>query len=74
MVQAEYDEGVASAAALSPEVLERLRQEMEMRLRSVIGVRPLLKLEPPGNLPRTEFKARRVIDNRDLYRDLMSKA
>lgn len=74
LVQAEYDEGMASAAALSPDVLERLRQEMEMRLRSVIGVRPLVKLEPPGNLPRTEFKARRVIDNRDLYRDLMSKA
>jgi hypothetical protein len=28
----------------------------------------VLELVPEGSLPRTEFKARRVIDDRDLYR------
>jgi phenylacetate-coenzyme A ligase PaaK-like adenylate-forming protein len=35
----------------------------------VLGIRPLVRLEPPGTLPRTEFKARRVIDNRALYEE-----
>ena len=34
-----------------------------------IGIRPedIAIGEAPGALPRTEFKARRVVDNRDLY-------
>jgi phenylacetate-coenzyme A ligase PaaK-like adenylate-forming protein len=42
---------------------------MRTRLRARIGVHPVLELVPEGTLPRTEFKARRVIDDRDLYRE-----
>ena len=28
---------------------------------------------PPGTIPRTEFKARRVIDDRDLYRKVLAR-
>jgi phenylacetate-CoA ligase len=38
------------------------------RLRARLGVHPVVDLVPHGTLPRTEFKARRVIDDRDLYR------
>ncbi len=38
------------------------------RLQARLGVRPRLELVSEGALPRTEFKARRVIDDRDLYR------
>jgi phenylacetate-coenzyme A ligase PaaK-like adenylate-forming protein len=31
-------------------------------------VHPTVELVPEGEIPRTEFKARRVIDDRDLYR------
>jgi hypothetical protein len=31
-------------------------------------VHPVVDLVPEGTLPRTEFKARRVVDDRDLYR------
>jgi phenylacetate-coenzyme A ligase PaaK-like adenylate-forming protein len=41
---------------------------MRERLRARLGVHPLVDLVPEGTLPRTEFKARRVIDDRDLYR------
>jgi phenylacetate-CoA ligase len=51
----------------SPEALDRLRLTMRQRLRSRIGVHPVIELLPQGSLPRTEFKARRVIDDRDLY-------
>ncbi|HTO96039.1 MAG TPA: AMP-binding protein [Myxococcales bacterium] len=60
LVQAEYAREVADLPAL-----ERLLRE---RLQAKCGVRPRLELLPAGTLPRTEFKARRVIDDRDLYR------
>jgi phenylacetate-CoA ligase len=41
---------------------------MRERLRARLGVHPQIELVPEGTLPRTEFKARRVIDDRDLYR------
>jgi phenylacetate-CoA ligase len=41
---------------------------MRERLQARVGVRPRLELVAQGTLPRTEFKAKRVIDDRDLYR------
>lgn len=54
-------------------LLERLRTTMRERLRTRLGVRPVIELVPQGSLPRTEFKARRAIDNRDLYRQSLEK-
>ncbi|HEY7252924.1 MAG TPA: phenylacetate--CoA ligase family protein, partial [Methylomirabilota bacterium] len=48
--------------------VEALRATMRARLRARLGVHPVVDLVPEGTLPRTEFKARRVIDDRDLYR------
>jgi phenylacetate-CoA ligase len=48
--------------------VEALRATMRERLRARLGVHPVVDLVPEGTLPRTEFKARRVIDDRDLYR------
>ena len=64
VVNVECDE----ATARQPEAVQALATEMELRLRAVIGVRALVALKMPGELPRTEFKARRIVDNRDLYR------
>jgi len=61
LVRAEY------TAAHGGQV-EALRALMRERLRARLGVHPIVDLVPEGTLPRTEFKARRVIDNRDLYR------
>ena len=48
--------------------VDALRALMRERLRARLGVHPVVDLVPEGTLPRTEFKARRVIDDRDLYR------
>ena len=40
---------------------------MRERLRARLGVHPIIELVPQGTIPRSEFKARRVIDDRDLY-------
>ena len=66
-VQVELDE---AAWQWGEDGREVLRRELVERLRAVIGVRATVKLEAPGTLPRTEFKARRVIDNRELYREI----
>jgi len=44
-----------------------LRGTMRDQLRARLGVHPVVELVPHGTLGRTEFKARRVIDDRDLY-------
>jgi phenylacetate-CoA ligase len=46
----------------------QIEAAMRERLQARLGVRPRLELVAQGALPRTEFKARRVIDDRDLYR------
>jgi phenylacetate-CoA ligase len=61
LVRAEYTAEYASR-------LDPLRTLMRERLRARLGVHPVVDLVPEGTLPRTEFKARRVIDDRDLYR------
>jgi phenylacetate-CoA ligase len=64
VVQAEVDPAThADAAALAA-----FRDRLASELRRVLGLRAVVRVEPPGTLPRTEFKARRVVDNRDVYR------
>jgi phenylacetate-CoA ligase len=60
LVRAEYTPGHDGR-------LDALRALMRERLRARLGVHPVVDLVPEGTLPRTEFKARRVIDDRDLY-------
>lgn len=48
------------------EHLLRLQQQIAERLRGEILVRPKVELVPPGSLPVSEGKARRVFDNRKL--------
>jgi phenylacetate-CoA ligase len=68
LIRAEY-----AASHGEPGALERLRRTMRERLRARLGVHPVIDLVPEGTLPRTEFKARRVIDDRDLYRQKISE-
>jgi phenylacetate-CoA ligase len=53
--------------------VEGLRTTMREQLRARIGVHPVVEVVPPGTLARSEFKARRVIDDRDLYRQTLSE-
>jgi phenylacetate-CoA ligase len=63
LIRAEY--ATTHAAAERRAALATLMRE---RLRARLGVHPKIELVPEGEIPRTEFKARRVIDDRDLYR------
>ncbi|MCI0526137.1 MAG: hypothetical protein L0Y56_01605, partial [Nitrospira sp.] len=65
-VQAEYNLQLKNEAQTDPQVLERLKEALETRLRVRLGVRTKVQLMEPGKLERTQFKARRVIDERTL--------
>jgi phenylacetate-CoA ligase len=69
LVRAEYARSHADDTARAA-----LAATMVDRLRARLGVRPIVELLPEGTLPRTEFKARRVIDDRDLYRQTLHGA
>jgi phenylacetate-CoA ligase len=55
------------------EKLAQLGRLMRQRFRTRLGVHPVVELVPQGGLPRTEFKARRVIDDRNLYRQAAAR-
>ena len=69
LVRVEY-----AASHAGAERLDALRGELRSRLRTRLGVHPVVELVPEGTLARTEFKARRVVDDRDLYRETVNKA
>jgi phenylacetate-CoA ligase len=62
LVRAEY-----AHTHSDPATQQRLHATMRERLRARLGVHPIVELVAEGTIPRTEFKARRVIDDRDLY-------
>jgi phenylacetate-CoA ligase len=65
VIQTEVDAETDS----DPDRLETFRSQLGRELRATLGLRTTIRVERPGTLPRTEFKARRVIDDRDLYRE-----
>jgi phenylacetate-CoA ligase len=50
--------------------LADLRRRAEAKLQTVLGVRARVEIVTAGAIPRTDFKARRVVDDRDLFRSL----
>ena len=67
LIRAEYAQTHSDVSAQ-----QRLQAAMRDRLRARLGVHPIVELVPEGSIPRSEFKARRVIDDRDLYRRSLS--
>ena len=68
LIQAEFSDAFSQV-----DKQEALRTTMLSRLRTRLGVHPVVELVPEGTIPRTEFKAQRVIDNRDLYRSSLGR-
>jgi phenylacetate-CoA ligase len=66
MVQAEYEPGVDAQTVSA--LKDRLESELKAR-----GLRTIVQMMPPDTLERTQFKARRVIDKRDLYEEATRK-
>ena len=49
---------------------EEFRRQTAADLQRVLGIRTQVEVVAIETFPRTDFKARRVIDDRDLFRDM----
>jgi len=47
-----------------------LRAEATKTLQKMLGLRAKVEVVPPGTFPRTDFKAKRVVDDREVFRDM----
>src|SRR5262245_18455246 len=55
------------------EALVWFRVEVERKLLKVLGLRTLIEIVEPNSIPRTDFKARRVIDDRAMFREMQQQ-
>lgn len=56
--------------ARGPEAVEAFRGAVAKRIQTVLGLRAGIQVVPCGTFPRTDFKARRVVDDREVFREL----
>ncbi|WP_435104035.1 phenylacetate--CoA ligase family protein [Arhodomonas sp. AD133] len=70
-VQVEMDRTVETSGEAAQ---ERFRQSAAEALARMLGLRVAVTAVPTGTFDRTDFKARRVVDDRDLYRSLQARA
>jgi phenylacetate-CoA ligase len=66
LLQVEAD---AATWAKGEGAITRFRAEVEHRMQTLLGLRTLVEVAEPNSIPRTDFKARRVIDDREILRD-----
>ena len=52
---------------------ETLKTRAASTLQRVVGIRTMVEVVPSGTFPRTDFKARRVIDDRQAFRTMQQR-
>jgi phenylacetate-CoA ligase len=63
-------EANATIHAGGPSGVERFRSDVSRSIQKLLGLRTSVEVAASGSLPRTDFKARRVIDDRAMFREL----
>jgi len=53
--------------------LAAFKETVAKRIHTMLGLRAGVEVVPPGTFPRTDFKARRVVDDREVFRELNQK-
>ena len=66
LLRVEIDD-TANGAAKS---IEQFRTDICRRVETLLGLRTNAEIVAKGTLPRTDFKARRVIDDRKIFREM----
>jgi phenylacetate-CoA ligase len=67
LVRVEYD---AELAARGEDAVAFFKRRAGEGLQRVLGVRAMIEPCAPGTFPRTDHKARRVVDDRNLFREI----
>lgn len=55
------------------ETVSRFRQRVSDELNKLLGIRAVVEVVDEQSIPRTDFKARRVIDDREVFRTFAEK-
>ncbi len=66
-------EASAQVSAGGDERMHALRAETAAKLQKMLGLRAKVEVVQPGTFPRTDFKARRVIDDREVFREMNAR-
>jgi phenylacetate-CoA ligase len=66
-------EAAAGAIECDARAEEAMGSEARQRLQKVLGLRAVVEVVPPGTFPRTDFKARRVVDDREVFREMRER-
>jgi phenylacetate-CoA ligase len=53
--------------------MQLFKNEVDRRILKTLAVRAVIEVVAPQTFPRTDFKARRVIDDREIFRELARK-
>jgi phenylacetate-CoA ligase len=63
-------EAATEASAGGEAAMRVIRDDAAKALQKILGLRAKVEVVPAGTFPRTDFKARRVIDDREVFRDM----
>ena len=55
------------------DAISAFRAETERKLQKVLGLRTVVEVVEPSSIARTDFKARRVIDDRKVFADMQAQ-
>ena len=66
-------EATAELGALGPSALEDFRAKIASSVHTMLGLRTMVEVVQPGTYPRTDFKARRVIDDREVFKQMAER-
>lgn len=66
-------EADATTHAQGEGALRRFQDEAAQKIQKLLGLRAVIEVVEPGSLPRTDFKARRVIDDRAVFREFSTQ-
>jgi phenylacetate-CoA ligase len=67
LLRVEADETTHRSGA---ESIASFRDEVAKKLHTMLGIRTKVEIVAPHSIPRTDFKARRVIDDREVFRSM----
>lgn len=59
--------------AKGSDALAAFRNDVARKMQKVLGIRTVVEVADPGSIPRTDFKARRVIDDRAVFREMRAE-
>ena len=59
-----------TASVYESKQIAKLQQQAAAELQRVLGIRTQVEVVALDTFPRTDFKARRVVDDREVFRDM----